>query len=163
MKIVPDIAATRINYNPKTGAFVWEYDNKMHPRLNGKEAGTIRDGYLAIKINGVSFKAHRIAWFIVTGNQPKTIDHINGNGLDNRFCNLRNTSQMRNTQNHGRITNNSGLPCGVRVTKKGRYQARVTCNKIVYHLGTFETISDAEIAYLSRRKELFGEYSRGGE
>ena len=56
-------------------------------------------GYLIIKIKGKQYKAHRLAWFMHYGDFPKhTIDHINGNRLDNRICNLRDIPQSANAK-----------------------------------------------------------------
>ena len=125
-----------------------------------KQAGFVRDGYVVIKINGSAFRAHRLAWFLSYNDQPHTIDHINGDKQDNRLSNLRNVSASENAKNHGKSRNNSGLPCGVREMPYGKYQSRITCNKKVFYLGIFDSICDAETAYLIKRKELFGEYCR---
>lgn len=151
-KSIPDCVKGRIVYDPEKGTFIWKYKNKMHPKLYGKNAGTIRDGYLVIKINGSAFRAHRIALFLMTGEQPAMIDHINGNKSDNRFSNLRACNNMQNTQNHLKKINKSGLPAGVRNNPSGRYSARITVNKKVRAIGTFDTIEEAENAYLDARK-----------
>ena len=153
IKIIPDCVKDRLQYDKNTGLFVWAYKNKMHPRLHGKKAGTIREGYLVIKINGSAFRGHRIAWFIMTGEQPEMIDHINGNKSDNRFSNLRACSYLQNTQNHSRKYNGSGLPVGVR-KMKGIYVARITANKVVHYLGTFRSINEASKAYSDARSIL---------
>ena len=161
MEIIPASVIERISYNPATGIFIWISDHKYNPALNGSMAGCESTGYLTIKINGFNFKAHRIAWFIMTGDQPHEIDHINGDALDNRFLNLRNVTHYENTKNHGRIINGSGLPCGVRNTSSGKYQARITADKKVIHLGTFEDIQSAKSAYENAKLKYFKEYSRG--
>lgn len=164
MKIVkemPDFIRDRISYNKETGDFVWINKNKHHPRLFGRKAGALRNNYLVLKFDGVAYKAHRVAWFMVTGEQPGIIDHINGNTLDNRFSNLRNVSSSQNAKNHGKKLNKSGMPCGVRELPCGRYQARVRCDGKTFSLGTFETPHLASQKYLEKRKQLFGEYARG--
>lgn len=158
---IPDCVKNRLIYNPDTGLFTWSYLNKMHPRLNGKKAGCIRGNYLVIKIDSYPFRAHRLAWFIHTGEQPYIIDHINGNTTDNRICNLRNVTHSENAKNHAQSLNKSGLPCGVRLLPSGMFQSRVTCNKKVHNLGVFSLLFDAENACIEKRTELFGEFSRG--
>ena len=158
--IIPQLVNDRLDYNCSTGVFTWKYKNKSHPRLYGQKAGFLNYGYLIIKINSIPFRAHRIAWFIMTGNQPQTIDHINGNKSDNRFVNLRNVTPSENAKNHGKKFNKSNLPCGVRLLPSGKYQARIACNKIVYHLGSFYDSESAEQVYLLKRKDLFKEYAR---
>lgn len=158
---VPLKVLDRIAYDPVNGTFLWTYDNKSHPRLNGTFAGTERDGYLIIKIDGVAHRAHRIAWVIMTGQQPDIIDHIDGCGLNNRFSNIRNTTQLGNCKNHDKGKNGSGLPCGVRAMPNGRYQARITCDHKVIYLGTYESVDEASAEYLKARKRLFKQFNRG--
>lgn len=84
-----------MHYDSLSGVFTW-----LH---NSKVAGTVRsDGHIQIRINGVGYQAHRLAWLYVTGEWPKcVIDHINRVTGDNRFINLRDVSISENTLNHG--------------------------------------------------------------
>jgi hypothetical protein len=160
MREIPSDLNERLNYDIDTGIFTWIKENKHHPRLTGTTAGCEMDGYLIIKLNGNSFRAHRLAWFYVTGNQPNIIDHINGNGTDNRFCNLRNVDQLANARNHCKRHNNSGLPCGVRVINGGRYQARININKTLTCLGVFDSPEEAHDEYEKARIREFKQYAR---
>jgi hypothetical protein len=78
----------------------------------------------------------------------KMVDHINGNGLDNRRSNLRVCTHSQNQKNQRRYaTNRSGFK-GVhfsRERKKWRAMIDVDCKKI--HLGYFEDIYHAANAY----------------
>lgn len=159
-KKIPQDVKSRLSYNPLSGDFVWIAENKRHPRLKGQPAGAIRDGYLVIKIGGSAFRGHRIAWYIMTGEQPKIIDHINGITTDNRFENLRNVGFSENAKNHGRKKGPSGLPVGVRTLPSGRYQARITCDKKIHYLGTFKSILEAKNAVSIAKINLFGKFSR---
>jgi len=159
-KLIPECVKDRLIYNKETGEFIWSYDNPAHPRLNGTIAGAESEGYRVIKINGSAFRSHRLAWFIVTGEQPNVIDHINGNGLDNRFCNLRNTTHDKNMLNHSKTTNKSGLPCGVREISKGRFQARLTYQREMHYLGVYDTPDEAYSKVSELKNKLFGEFAR---
>lgn len=81
-------------------------------------------------------------------NFPESlVDHSNGNSLDNRRCNLRiATSRQNNTNRNGfRSRNTSGY---IGVDKQlGKWRAQIVINGRKTHLGRFEDINDAALAY----------------
>lgn len=158
MKIHDDIKKV-LDYDKMTGSFTWRAVSKYHSGKRGKVAGCHSKGYVFININSKRYPAHKLAWLYIHKYLPDYLDHINGNGEDNRIANLRECSHAENTRNHGKRTNNSGLPTGVRFMNNG-YQARVTYNNKQYHLGVYNTPQRAEDIYLQTRKILFGEYHR---
>lgn len=84
------------------------------------------------------------------------VDHINGNGLDNRRCNLRICSQSENLINSKiRSSNTTGYK-GVfrnKNTKFGKkWFARITRNYKMTHLGSFNTAEEASFAYKEASK-----------
>jgi hypothetical protein len=74
--------------------------------------------------------------------QVKTleVDHINGNGLDNRRQNLRLVTHTLNQHNAGRRTNNSsghqGIDFPVRI---GKWRVRIQADKRSYCVGYFHS------------------------
>lgn len=78
--------------------------------------------------------------------QNLQVDHINGNGLDNRRGNMRLTTTRGNGQNL-HIKKTSMYP-GVRIDKLGKkWQAQIKVDGKQKHIGTFEREIDAAAAY----------------
>jgi hypothetical protein len=89
------------------------------------------------------------------------IDHINGNGLDNRRCNLRSATNSQNQANRRKQKNTSSIYKGVTWNKHAKkWLSQVKFNYEGIYLGLFISEIDAAIAYNAKAKELFGEYAR---
>ena len=96
--------------------------------------------------------------------EGKIIDHISGDGLDNRRSNIRCCTKSENPINRRiNINNNSGYK-GVswfKVVKKWR--AQIQYKKIVYHLGTYDKRIDAAKAYNKAAIKFHGEFAKLNE
>jgi hypothetical protein len=88
----------------------------------------------------------RMHRFIMQTPREQQVDHINGNGLDNRRENLKNCSHSENQRNRGANNNNCLGIKGV-VKKYHRYQAFINIKRKQYYLGTYKTIGQAQLAY----------------
>ena len=98
-----------------------------------------------------------------TGDR-NVIDHINGNPSDNRKVNLRIATQQENTMNQKMRSDNSTGHKGVLLNKRsGKYIAVITKNHKSTHLGTFDTVEEAGVAYDDASAKLFGEFTRAKE
>lgn len=86
-------------YNPLSGLFI------SRSRIGSRPAGSVagsrnKDGYICIRIDGISYYAHRLALLYVEGVYPEqVVDHINRCRSDNRYVNLRDVSVAVNNQN----------------------------------------------------------------
>ena len=95
--------------------------------------------------------------------QGDVVDHINGNGLDNRRCNLRICSHAENLRNRKiHANNNSGFK-GVYFDRSlsvrpWRAQIRVAGKK--FNLGRYSTAEEASQAYKKAAVRLHGEFAR---
>jgi hypothetical protein len=89
------------------------------------------------------------------------VDHINGDGLDNRRANLRQATHAGNMQNQRRPKNNTSGYKGVswhRAT--GKWRAYIKRDGKQVHLGIFDTPEAAAHAYDDASRELHGAFSR---
>ncbi len=88
-----------------------------------------------------------------------TVDHIDGNKLNNRRSNLRACEQALNGKNlKKKKTNTSGYP-GVRQTKSGTYNVRITVNRKEIHVGNFDTFEEAVSQRKAAEVKYYGLYA----
>lgn len=88
---------------------------------------------------------------LITGYEGNLdIDHINGNGLDNRKCNLRICSHSKNISNQHKRT------AGIFKVPSGRYRASICHNYKTIYIGTYDTEGEAIEARKAKELELLG-------
>ena len=87
------------------------------------------------------------------------VDHINGDGLDNRKVNLRVATHAQNMANsrHTMSKNHSGYR-GV-YNKRGRWYAQITIRGHCFYLGIYQNPIDAAHAYDVAAFEHFGDFA----
>lgn len=103
----------------------------------------------------------RIRMHRVVMNCPKGmyVDHINGDTLDNRKCNLRICSTAENQQN-GRSRKGTSKYKGVHFNKKsGKWMGHFMANGKEYYCGLFDHEDDCARAVDKKRKEVCGDFA----
>jgi hypothetical protein len=123
------------------------YDPKDARIIAGHYWGIDGSGYVATKINGKSVRLHTI---LVCLQRGQVTDHMNGNKLDNRRCNLRAVSPRINSYNSPvRKNSKSGVknvylyPAGTRGCPRNRYVVQVKYRGKIVTLGTFYDLATA--------------------
>ena len=146
----------------KDGFLVWKKRSGTKIKV-GSTAGWLKDdGYVNIGLCGNIYFAHRIIFLLHHGYCPDIVDHINRNKSDNRIENLRGVTASQNTCNSGiRVLNKTGVK-GVRITKYGKYEARLGINGKTIQVGTFNTLEAASEALNKIRQKEHGEYACNG-
>lgn len=95
---------------------------------------------------------HRL---VMNAAEGELVDHISQDKLDNRKTNLRVASKSINALNSDRAKGTSGYRGVVRNKQKGKdWQAKITINGKVKHLGRFDKPEEAHQAYLKAREEI---------
>lgn len=91
------------------------------------------------------------------------VDHINGNGLDNRRCNLRICSPSENSRNRRQRSDNTSGYKGVSWDKwHEKYKASLTANGKAVRIGYFKTAEEAHEAYCAAAKIHHGDFFNPG-
>jgi hypothetical protein len=148
LELLPISAIVDGNVFDELDQFKWFVNAKGYVRRKVNQSGTT-----------VNYAIHSEVMRINQISQPGpdyTVDHIDGNKLDNRLRNLRWATRVQQLVNT--VCKSSGLPRGV--TRRGnRYAAQLTSRSkgIHLHIGTFDTPQEASVAFESKWAEVHPE------
>lgn len=147
-------------FHYKNGFLIWKSDRSVHVKA-GDVAGTIaKSGYSQIRINGKTYKTHRLIFIMHHGYFPGFVDHIDRNKSNNKIENLREASLVQNQGNRKMDKRNTSGYRGVSWYKKDKkWGARITMHGKKKFLGLFEDPKDAYQAYCKEASKHFGEYA----
>lgn len=140
-------------------------DDKDYPLVSRfkwffSERGRIRANIPKHLRNEFGCSTIDIARLIMSPPKDMVIDHINGDVLDNRRCNLRVCTQSQNLMNR-RATGGYSKYKGVTWSKDAKkWQASLKYQGKNYFLGHYDNEKKAALAYDAKAREIFGEYAR---
>lgn len=131
-----------IAYCPDTGRFDRLVSYRVCDKLGEIKNTPQSHGYIVISVKGIIWRAHRLAWYMQTGEPPSVeVDHINGIRIDNRFSNLRLATKIQN--NYNRLSKGFWFVASLK-----KWRAGITVNGKKIHLGLFATSNEAGAAYI---------------
>lgn len=168
--ITADYLRSRLHYDPITGIFTWlakevrnRHDLAWNTRRSGTRAGTPDShGYLQVRIDGVAYLAHRLAWLYVHDEWPSIgLDHEDTDPLNIRIGNLRLATKSQNAMNVRTRRNNKSGVRGVCWDKKSnKWLVQLRKDGVRKYRGEFANLEDARAAYAAAASEHFGEFAR---
>jgi hypothetical protein len=109
-----------------------------------------------LKYNGLFL--HRL---IMQPDDGFFVDHINGNGLDNRRENLRVVSHSQNMMNSRKpVSNTSGIKGVSWYAKTKKWKAQIAASGKKMHIGYYCTKEEAAKAYAEASRRLHKQFGR---
>jgi len=157
---------TLFEYHPDTGIFTCRVKRPGCHRDAGEIATTIarkkkpEKAWNVLIYKGQRYKAARVAWLFMTGNDPgeMIVDHISGDSLDDRWENLRLATPAQNGWNSRLRSNNKTGFKGVHIRKNGKYRACFAVNGEKHLKDGFDTAEDAAEWIRAARAKLHGDF-----
>jgi hypothetical protein len=147
-KPLPSLQRLRdvLAYDAATGVFTWIAPASNAVTAGDTAGGVNAKGYVHISIDGDRFKASRLAWLYMTGEDPgeMEVDHENRVRDDNRFANLRLATRKQNNENINPPRCNTSGARGVSFyVRQQKWEAYIYSNKRRRHIGYFKDKADA--------------------
>jgi antitoxin (DNA-binding transcriptional repressor) of toxin-antitoxin stability system len=119
-------------------------------------------GYVVVRIDGIRYQAHRVIWYMATGEDPGElqVDHVTRTPTDNRPQALRLATQSQNNWNAGvRSDNRSGIKGVHWDGARGKWVAQISAHGKRRGLGRFDSQGEAERAYAQAVADLHGDFA----
>lgn len=123
-------------YDPESGIVA-----NRHGRIVTRNAGVL----------GKQYRPYQIAFALMSGHIPESIDHEDGDTLNNRWKNLREATRAQQSANTKKA--------GVRMTPAGKWYYQLQVDGVRYYKGGFPDRETAEQAHTKLCVELQGVFA----
>ena len=137
-----------LDYDKETGLFTWKVSPWHHncKFKKGDNAGDLnRRGYLTIKLIGIRYSSHRLAYLHTLGRWPEDqVDHDDQNKTNNKWANLVSCNNRYNHHNKPKQANNKSGVTGV-IWKQdiNKWISYITIKGKKTHLGSYKDKQEA--------------------
>ena len=152
-----------LDYDHETGIFCWLVHRSSTAQkwsVAGKKRTIGKKTYLRIQIDGKWFAAHRLAFVHMGVVCPDIVDHIDGDGLNNAWGNLRDAGYAGNAKNaRRRSDNSSGVKNVYWCLQARRWQVNMQSDGRRYRRN-FRTLDEATVFANGFREIIHGPYAR---
>lgn len=153
-RITHDELLRVLHYDLATGVWTWRRTGAVAGSIQVKrKKGWVDRPCWRIKVNGQKYLGSRLAWFYMTGEWPEaTVDHEDGDGLNNAWYNLRKATHSQNAQNRViRVNSTSGYLGVYYNVRSKKWQAEIGVDGYRLRLGYYNTSEEAHRAYLNAK------------
>tara|TARA_R110000787_G_scaffold42047_3_gene103398 strand:+ start:423 stop:920 length:498 start_codon:yes stop_codon:yes gene_type:complete len=156
IRICGDVA-----YVPLTQGYEAIIDAADAPLVEGHNWNAHKNGntvYAKRRSGAGVFLLHRV---IMEAPCQLSVDHIDGDGLNNMRCNMRLATHAQNMKNRRINCNSTSGFKGIYFNKQsGKWMARIRFNEKSNYLGLFALPEEAYAAYCAASKKYHGEFGR---
>ena len=156
MSISIEILRKHVDYDPDTGVMTSK-SNRGNIRAGHILGVNNGSDYFQFELNKIKLLVHRAAFAISYGYWPEYVDHISGNRLDNRLCNLREATITQNNRNSAK-KGGSGFR-GVS-KRKVSYEVFMRIDGKLTYLGRYKNPVHAAYVYDLASIQHHGDYGR---
>ena len=136
-----------------------DYEDVSRHKWSACEKGHTVYALRRVRINGKYHSLYLHRYLMSLSCLGKHIDHIDGNGLNNRRENLRlctNTENLRNQRSSHGFSQYKGVAWRKDIRK---WQAQIKVDRVSIYLGAHEEEEAAARAYDKAAKKHFGEFA----
>ena len=117
----------RFNYEPVTGELIKKDFEGARGVGKPISPNFDKDGYKRVGIDGVTYKAHRVCFFLYHKRQCLgQIDHEDRNVANNKISNLLDTTVSANQYNRRLLPSNKTGMAGISIGKAGRFEVKLS-------------------------------------
>lgn len=132
--------------------------NRTNDAIYAKTKTSAKDGRTAVTMSLHRLIADRMG---IPGGDGAEVDHRDGDSLNDSRSNLRPANHSQNMANRSLQSNNTTGVRGVYWAKhRNKWYAEIRVRKVRRHLGAFDSIEAAALAYDQAASEAFGDFAR---
>lgn len=135
----------------------WHAGHEAFTAISNKNRGGL--AITVVRFSGVKFSLTRpqVVWAMHTGEwSTLPISHKSQSVLDDRFDNLVVFNAIDRTNRH-KAPPSTILGYGIRKTRSGRFDVRLTYDQVSFYLGRFDTLEQAVAAKKAKYAEVRAE------
>lgn len=148
----------RLTINNKA-VFLDDADWERLPKKGWRVVQRKHLSYVVRDVGNNQILMHREILGISNAGRSVLVDHIDGNGLNNRRSNIRICNSSQNMCNSRSFRGTSKYK-GVSLHRDGKWMAKLRFNGDVFYLGLFKDEKKAALAYNREAIKRFGEFAK---
>ena len=150
-------------FDYKDGQLIWKIKKARANKGDVAGCESSRNGvlYRQIKVDGKLYLAHRLIFLYHHNYLPIQVDHIDGNGLNNRIENLRGADACKNSLNSKLKSSNTSTSKNVSWNKqRNKWMVQAKVDGKQRYFGLYDDFELADLVAAEVRGKFHGQFAR---